>query len=402
MEIYLTMPKPGETIREGLIIQWLKHEGEEVFEKDPLVELETEKAVFTYESPFHGKLKKILVSAEESQAIGTPIALFEVSEEEGARYRLLGVGVPVDTSVREEAVPLASKEKPLLSSNIPSQKRNSYSPLIRHLAQEHHLTIEELDRVPRKDLEGRLTKEEVLNYLKNKKSNPKVSEEKDVLLSPIRQRIAQRMMKSAQEIPHAASSVDVDFTEIENFKKTSSQKIKTFSFFVYAIRESLKKFPQFNSSWIEKENKFYRRPFSEMHFAIAVATDRGLMNPVLHQVESMSFFEMIEGLERLEFKAREGNLSVEDSTGGTFAVNNPGAFGGSRCFQIIPFPMSAIIGLNRISDRPWIWQGDLTSRKIAAIDFSFDHRLYDGAEAIQFLEQVKNILEQFPFERVSS
>ncbi len=428
MKIYLTMPKPGETIREGLVVQWLKKAGDAAQENDPLVELETEKAVFTYESPFRGTLQEILISEGKGAAVGVPIALFEVSEEDGKKYLMLGVGRPV---VGEERGERREEKKEIRETQkvSPEPLRHSpqgYSPLIRNLAREHNLTPEELAKIPHTGPGGRLTKEDVLGYVKKNPPQPPFNKRGDSLhpslqrgvggdfervsISPIRKRIAERMERSKNEIPHAACGVDVDFTAIMEYRKKEeaafqkkfSISLTPFYFFLYAVRENLKKYPSFNASFVEENNDAFIRRFSSMNFAVAVATPQGLFNPVIHKAENSSFSKLAEAASNLEKKAKEGKLSVEESTGATFVVNNPGAFGGSRCYQIIPSPLGSIVGMNRIQDRPWVVEGKIVPRKIAEVDMSFDHRLFDGAEVIQFLESLKKILENFPFESVTA
>ena len=421
MEIYLTMPKPGETIREGRVVQWLKSPGDSLEEQESLVELETEKAVFTFESPFRGVLKEILVPEGEQVPVGERLALFQVSEEDGARYKILGVGLPAgeDTSV---GVGIRARPKEGQPQGVaPTPIGSSYSPLIRNLAKEHGISPEDLDRIPRSG--PRLTKDELLGYIKNVgarlprpqsdlqeaggETPPLQSTEYDeIVLSPIRRRIAQKMSESKRQIPHAASSVDVDFTPIwdyaakhsKDFSKRNGIDPTPFYFFLYAVREVLKKFPLFNSHYVEEGGKAKILQFKSLHLGIAVATPQGLLNPVLHRAEGLSFVELIRAVSELGEKAREGRLTVEELTGATFAVNNPGAFGGARCYQIIPSPRVAIVALNRIFKRPWVVGESVQPRHIAALDLSFDHRVLDGADAIQFLEALKKLLENFPFE----
>ena len=428
MKLYLTMPKPGETIHEGVIVKGLKKMGDAVEEKEPLVELETEKAVFTYESPFKGEIGKILVEENSSIAVGSPIALFEVSEEDGQRYLMLGVGMPISSSLPSPLEGEArhggdamgrgegevGKTVRRAQQAVPLQK--NYSPLIRSLAKEQGLSNDELDQIPRSDPRGRLSKEDVLTFLKNKTTVQKSAlptvhlQEGDekVALSIIRNRIAQHMKKSAEQIPKAGSAVDVDASEIWEYCKTHQVEfqnkhqvsLKPFHFFLYAVREALKKFPNFNASYVEEGGKGYWVKHKTIHLGFAVATLQGLFTPVIKNAQTQKFSELCKTLVDLEKKAKEGKLSVDELTGATFVVNNPGAVGGSRCDQIIPLPTVAIIALNRIQKRPWVMKDEIKIRHVVGVDLAFDHRLLDGADGIQFVEEVKKILEHFPFEGV--
>lgn len=177
MQLYFTMPKPGETIREGSVVTWLKNIGENLEEKNPLVELETEKAVFTAESPFRGILKEILVKENESVKVGTPLAIFEVSEEDGEKYSMLGVGVPLGEKGKVElksssVEEMNEVEKSEISGSTQNFLSTNYSPFIRKIAKENHLTLEELEKIPREQTGKRLTKEDVLEYLQHKGGSP--------------------------------------------------------------------------------------------------------------------------------------------------------------------------------------------------------------------------------------
>ncbi len=403
MRLYLTMPKPGETIREGQIIQWLKTEGEKTEEQEGLVELETEKAVFIYDSPFRGVLQQILVPASSQVPVGAPIAIVEVSQEDGERYLMLGVGLPVE---EKESETISSKNSSitLVSSSIsstktPPQKSSStYSPLIRKLAETHQLSLDELDQIPRVHSGGRITKEEVLEYLKARSSPkpPYSVDYEDISLSPIRLRIAQKMEQSKREIPHAATSVDVDFTEGMEFCRQHREvfKMKGFSLtpfilFANAVRRILPKFPNFNAHVISENGKIYLRRFHSLHLGMAVDTEQGLFTPVLHRVEEFGFEDLARQIFEFRKKVRGGKAQVEDLTGATFAINNPGAVGGDRAYQIIPPPLVAIIGINRVQKRPWVVNDQIAVREVCSVDLSFDHRVIDGAEAIRFIEAVK-------------
>ena len=290
------MPKPGETIREGLVVQWMKKEGEKVEEKDPLVELETEKAVFTFESPFRGVLKKILAAEGENKPVASPLALFEVSEEDGNRYLMFGVGMPVDSapspSSQAPSQKTSGQKQKTKDQGLGTRDYSSYSPLIRNMAREHGMSSEELDEIPRSG--DRLTKEDVLKFVQGRggsRTAPTTEEFDRIPLSPIRQRIAKHMIKSHREIPQAASSVDVDLSPILQFKKDHGEEflkkhglsLTPFYFFLYAVREILKKFPTFNSSYIEENGKAFTHQYRSIHLGFAVARRRAFEQSSIRQ-----------------------------------------------------------------------------------------------------------------------
>ncbi|MBF0492296.1 MAG: 2-oxo acid dehydrogenase subunit E2 [Deltaproteobacteria bacterium] len=425
MQLYLTLPKPGETIREGLIIQWLKKEGEFVNEKEPLVELETEKAVFTFESPFRGALKKILVSANENTPVGTKIALFEVNAEDGAKYEMLGVGI-----VRGEGREEGRGEREEGERKRPEESRAEkgeevplslgrgqgegglhselLSPYLRKLIQENHLSEEEVSKIPHSGFEGRLSKEDVLKYLSPKP--PHSSLFTLHVLSPIRQRIAKHLTESIHEIPQAATSVEVDLTAIMEFRKLKSEEFKKnqgfslspFLFFAWAVKDLLQKLPRWNSHLIQENASLKIKQFHRINLSFAASTPQGLMTPVLQNAQNLSFLQLAQGIKALEEKARLGQLSVDELSGGTFLMNNPGALGGNRSHQLLPKPLVGIVALNKIQKRPWVLDEGIHIREISTLDLSFDHRVFDGAEAIQLIEALKGYLENFPFDLVES
>lgn len=422
MQLYLTMPKPGETIREGLIIQWLKNEGEFVDEKDPLVELETEKAVFTFESPFRGTLQKILVSANENTPVGTKIALFEVSKEDGEKYEMLGVGIAGDevipSAIKQEKVVIPAEAGIPLNPRDPCLRRDDnevLSPYLHKLIRENHLSEEEVSKIPHTGFEGRLSKEDLLGYISRKSPTapkPKSSSKELyelIPLSPIRQRIAKHLTESVHEIPQAATSVDVDLTALMEFRKSKSEAFKKsqgfslspFLFFAFAVKNLLIKYPRWNSHVVTEGHSINIQQFQPINLSFAASTPQGLMTPVLQSAQNLGFIDLAQSLKKLEEKARLGQLSVAELSGGTFLMNNPGALGGSRAHQLLPKPLVGIVALNKIQKRAWVVGEGIYIREISTLDLTFDHRVFDGAEAIQFVEALKEYLENFPFDLVN-
>ncbi len=423
MQLYLTMPKPGETIREGLIIQWLKKEGEFVDEKDPLVELETEKAVFTFESPFRGTLQKILVSANENTPVGTKIALFEVSKEDGEKYEMLGVGIvgagfsrPQSDIKESQLEKVEQNFMPIEGGRTPPlHEESKLSPYLHKLIRENHLSEEEVSKIPHTGFEGRLSKEDLLGYISRKSPTapkPKSSSKELyelIPLSPIRQRIAKHLTESVHEIPQAATSVDVDLTALMEFRKSKSEAFKKsqgfslspFLFFAFAVKNLLIKYPRWNSHVVTEGHSINIQQFQPINLSFAASTPQGLMTPVLQSAQDLGFIELAQSLKKLEEKARLGQLSVAELSGGTFLMNNPGALGGNRAHQLLPKPLVGIVALNKIQKRAWVVGEGIYIREISTLDLTFDHRVFDGAEAIQFVEALKEYLENFPFDLVN-
>ena len=396
MQLALTMPQFGESITEALIVRWLKNEGDEVREQEPLVELETEKSVFSYESPFRGRLQTILGAPNLQVKVGTEIAHFEVEDRLAKKYLSMGIGreVGVEAPVAQPASVVVPK--PATVTSPPSPTPSSLPPLIRSLAKEHGVPLAEVERLKGTGPGGRMTKDDFLKFLETQGSAGVASGVKVIPVSPIRARIAEKMSLSKREIPHAGTGVDADLTRIEEWRATSG-KYSALAFVLFKAIPALKKFPVLNSSYRQKDGKGVIEEYPYVHLGIATATSQGLMVPVLRHADQLSFQDLVKrGTELIE-KARAGRLSVEELTGGTFTVNNTGALGAIRSSQVIPPPQAGILAVNRIVRRPWVVNNEIKIRSILSLDLAFDHRLVDGDAACGFLEELRKELENFDF-----
>lgn len=395
MKTSLAMPQFGESVTQAVIVRWLKKEGETVKEGEPLLELETEKSVFAYESPFEGMLSKILQPENTEVKVGVMIAEFDVSAERGKKYGILG------TVAGSEKVGAGLKTAPT---------RRKLSPLVRSLIKEHNLSDAELDQIKPSGPEGRLTKEDILNHLQAKQgeglpasSKPGI---KTIPLTAIRARIAEKMVLSKQKIPHAGCSIEVDMTEIVNWRRKENEAFKAregFSisylpFAIVAVTKIMAQHPLFNSSLKELEGKKWIEQYDYVNAGLAVATDMGLLLPVIKNAHQKNFLELTREVNRLSLKGKKGELSVEELTGGTFTFNNSGALGAIRSQQVIPPPQVAILAMNRIVRRPWVLkdkQETIAVRSIVDLDLAFDHRIIDGDHAVRFLVAIREQLENF-------
>lgn len=419
MLIALTMPQFGESITQARIVHWLKKEGDTVAEQEPLVEMETEKAVFSYESPFRGKIVKVLEKDEAEAPVGKEIAHFEVSEEDGKKYLSLGIGKKISGDVAPEksvspskgAAAAASQEgtvSPKSATPTPapqaSPSGSKLAPLIRSLAKEHGLSIEEAEKIPGTGPGGRVTKEDFLKYMAQASPVEPIKKERigvrTIPLAPIRARIAENMVLSKQKIPHAGCSIDVDLTVIEKWRAAQQKPPGYLAFTVMAALKAVKNHAVINSSFKETEGKKWIEQYDFVHLGLAVATEQGLMVPVIHNAHERPFKEIVSEIERLVDGARKGTLKVDDLTGATFTINNVGAVGAVRAAQIVPYPQGAILALNRAVRRPWAAGDNIEIRTIMSLDIAFDHRIIDGDRAGRFLVDVAKNLENFDFSQI--
>ncbi|MBI2981556.1 MAG: 2-oxo acid dehydrogenase subunit E2 [Deltaproteobacteria bacterium] len=386
MKIALTMPQFGESITEALIVRWLKKEGDEAKEQEPLIEMETEKSVFSYESPFKGKLSKILLGENQKAPVGKEIAYFEVADSLGEKYLSMGIGKVVGGSEATSSGPVVGTSG------------KGLSPLIRSMAKDHNIPIEEVEKWAGTGPGGRLTREDFQKQLDSRgEKEDSAKDPKIVVLTPIRARIAEKMLLSKKEIPHASTGLDVDVTLIDDWRKKNNLKLGYLPFLLSAVLPALKKFPLLNSSLKGQGSEQRIEEYSSIHLGIATSTSQGLMVPVLKNADRRRFSEIVEEMGRLIGKAREGRLELSELTGATFTVNNTGALGAVRSGQIIPHPQSGILAVNRVTRRPWVVNEKIEIRSILPLDLAFDHRIVDGEAACGFLTEVKARLERFDF-----
>lgn len=389
------MPQPGETITEGTIVNWIAKVGDKIHEGQMIVELETEKAVFEYESPYEGKLLEILEPANKTVPVGNPIALFEVEEAKANNYSMLGIGKKTGDQ-KTESKPQATMTKPI-SPKGPAKT----SPLIRRLMQEYHIEPEALDFIEGTGPGGRITKENLQTYLANKK-NP--SGEEDVVVepcSPVRVRIAEHMVKSKKIIPHAHISLSVDVTRVvehrervkEAFKKQYGIGLGYLPLLFPALKKAILRHPLVNASFREEQKSM--AIYKKINLGIAVGLEKGLFIPVIHHAEKMNYLEFAKEADDLLGRANSGKLTVTDLTGVTFTFNNYGFYGTTIGVQIILPPQSSTLGMGVIQKRSWVVGDEIKIRHVSDLTLAFDHRLMDGRDAGLFLLSLKKSLENF-------
>ncbi|GEM_PF-309642 len=456
----LPMPQPGETITEGVVVRWLKKVGETVAEKEPVVELETAKAVYDYESPIAGTLTKIITPEGSEQKVGQPLAYFSCDDTVAKKYLRLGVAVEIDAQGEavkgtakigasmgfdSNAATVASKSAPTVVAPTSTTAKAEFPAFILAIAAEHKIGASELATMRGTGLGGRLTKQDVVNYAtassvagdrspETATASPVAGDRSPVTATPnavtavtgdrrpatdnrlplqmagatrtepgaIRRRIAENMVLSKMTIPHAGSAVSIDMTDLiafrestkAAFEKQHGAKLRLAPFFIFAVREGLKKFPVCNNFYfIDAAGKHTIEAHPFINFGIAVGTPKGLLVPVLKNAQDKDFVTLAKESHVLMEKAAIGKLSPDEMTGATLTINNPGALGSVRGHQVIPYPQSAIIGFQAILELPRFVHSQCVPRQIMEVNISFDHRLIDGVEAVGLIRTVQDILE---------
>ncbi len=404
----ITMPQLGESVTEGIIGRWLKQPGDRVARDEPLVEVITDKVNAEIPSPVAGVLERISAVEGTVVPVGQEIA-FVAAE-----------GEVVETE-REPAVVTAghaTASAPEAAEKETDGEMPRSSPLVRKLAREHGLDLRQIRGT---GLGGRVTREDVENYLRENRAasagglatppaevppgeEPPVSprppgSDERLTLTPMRRTIAQRMAQSVREIPHAWLLMEVDVTGMvrlreeikESFRRTEGVELTYLPFVMKAAVEALREFPIVNSTWSDGQIVLKHA----INLGVAVALDDGLVVPVIPNADQKSISGLAHALAEIVGRARAGKLTVADVEGGTFTVNNTGAFGSVASQPIINYPQAAILNMEAIVKRPVVIDDAIAIRSMMNLCLSFDHRILDGATAGKFLQSVKRRLESW-------
>lgn len=406
----VTMPQLGESVTEGTIVAWLKSEGDSVALDEPLCEIETEKVTAELPSPVAGVLRRILVPQGETVVVGT--ALCEVEEAGGAAaVRSSGVA---RAEVGPRAARMAALDTPGTSASRAEApgggRRRFFSPAVQRLAELHGV---DLSLVRGTGIGGRVTRKDVEAYVARggagvtppSSAEPEAppvgavgSAGADVSVVPlvgVRKTIAENMTRSNREVPQAWTMVEVDMTRLAARRtalegQLRGRKVTFLPLFIEAVCRALREHPRLNARLEDGEVRVWRR----LNIGVAVATDWGLVVPVLHDAGELSAEGLAVRLEELVRRARERQLTVGDVEGGTFTVNNTGAFGSIASKPLVLPPQVAIVTLEQVVRRPMVVGEDaLAIRPVANVCLSFDHRALDGLEAGRFLATLRGYLE---------
>ncbi|MEK4147397.1 dihydrolipoamide acetyltransferase family protein [Robertmurraya sp. FSL W8-0741] len=412
----IKMPQLGESVTEGTISKWLVSAGDKVNKYDPLAEVMTDKVNAEIPSSFSGVIKELIANEGDTLAVGEVICSVEV---EGS------------VSEADEETPAAQNEADFSSTNALLDATNSkarYSPAVLKLSQEHGI---DLNLVQGSGAGGRITRKDILKIVESgqipksvqaetppakpqaqtaKQSAPVPSipvgaGDTEIPLTGVRKAIAANMLKSKHEIPHAWTMIEVDVTNLveyrnmvkDEFKNKEGFNLTFFAFFVKAVAQALKEFPQMNSMWAG--DKIVQK--KDINISIAVATDDALFVPVIKAADEKTIKGIAREITEYATKVRAGKLTSEDMQGGTFTVNNTGSFGSVQSMGIINYPQAGILQVESIVKRPVVINGMIAVRDMVNLCLSLDHRVLDGLVCGRFLQRVKEILEHTSKENTS-
>lgn len=399
MAVEIKAPQFPESVADGTIACWHKQAGEAVTRDELLVEIETDKVVIEVVSPTDGVLDHVL--KQEGDTVESLELLAHIQSGAGV------VTNPVTSTAKDQSdIAAAASDS---NSGNPNLEDLKLSPAVRKLVAEHQLDVSSIQGTGKG---GRILKEDVEQYLsKGPASAPSPAvpvaqaaeplvgrrEEKRVPMTRLRARVAERLMQAKNNTAMLTTFNEVNMAPImsmrkqykEAFEKTHQVKLGFMSFFVRAATEALKRYPAVNAS-IDGTDIVYHGFYD---IGVAVSSDRGLVVPILRDVDDNSLAETEQQIVEYGKKAKEGKLSIDEMTGGTFTISNGGVFGSLLSTPILNPPQTAILGMHKIQERPMAVKGEVKILPMMYLALSYDHRLIDGKEAVQFLVTIKELIE---------
>ena len=395
MTIEVRVPQLPESVADATLVAWHKKPGDTVSRDENLVDLETDKVVLEVPAPAAGVIKELKAQNGATVTSGQLLAILE----EGAA----ATTAPAAPAARP-AAKSSAKEEPVAAAKSASAEK--LAPSVRRLVEEHKLDAGAIEGSGR---DGRITKSDVLSHLAPKPPavaatsqapalGPSAGRgERRVAMTRLRTRIAERLIQAQSTAAMLTTFNEVDLKAVnelrarykDRFEKEHGARLGFMSFFVKAAIEALRRFPLVNAS-VDGSDIVYHEFYD---IGVAVSTDRGLIVPVLRDADALSFGEIEKAVLGYASRAREGSLTLEELTGGTFTITNGGVFGSLLSTPILNMPQSAILGMHKIQERPVVVGGEIVVRPMMYLALTYDHRLIDGREAVQFLVAVKDALE---------
>ncbi len=419
----ILVPVLGESISEATVAKWLKNIGDSVKTDEPIVELETDKVNLEVPSPINGILSGI--NAKDGAVVAVGAVLGSISEndnlsdekeikkvipqkQENNNVVNLDVEKKKEPKIFDEEQPLilTKEEEPLILIKDAKEKvtpvikeiKENLSPAVRKMVAEKDIDIE---KIKGSGKGGRIVKGDLIDMMG---TNPKPSErkikygqEERIKMTRLRQTIAKRLKQAQENAAILTTFNEVDMSSIiemrkenqEDFQKRYGIKLGFMSFFIKACVVGLKNFPAINAE-IDGEEIVYKNYYN---ISFAVGTERGLVVPVLRNVDELSFADIEKNIKSISEKARDGKLAIEDLQGGTFTISNGGVYGSMLSTPILNPPQSGVLGMHNIVERPIVIDGDIKVKPVMYLALSYDHRIIDGKDSVSFLKLVKENLE---------
>lgn len=388
MATEIKAPVFPESVADGTIATWHKQAGEFASRDEVICEIETDKVVLEVVAPADGTVSKIIKGEGDTVLSAEIIAEFEAG------------GAAATTAPAVADAPAQAEVAPTPAASTVNADSKDQAPAVRKALAETGINPADVNGTGRG---GRITKEDIANHqAKPASANvaPLVGErvEQRVPMTRLRKRVAERLLSATQETAMLTTFNEVNMKPImdmrkqykDAFEKRHGARLGFMSFFVKAATEALKRYPAVNAS-IDGDDIVYHGYYD---IGVAVSSDRGLVVPVLRDTDRMNYADVENGIAAYAAKAREGKLSIEEMTGGTFTITNGGTFGSLLSTPIINPPQTAILGMHAINDRPMAVNGEVVILPMMYLALSYDHRLIDGKEAVGFLVTIKQLLEE--------
>ncbi|MES1192418.1 MAG: 2-oxoglutarate dehydrogenase complex dihydrolipoyllysine-residue succinyltransferase [Steroidobacter sp.] len=385
MSIEVKVPQLPESVSDALLAKWHKKAGDAVTRDENLIDLETDKVMLEVPAPATGVLKEIRMQNGATVTSGQVLAIIEAG-----------------ATATASATPAASTIQKAEVKPVEKTAAEKSGPAARHMMEQNKVNPAEIAATGK---DGRVTKGDVIQHLSQpaKQAAPVslpaagARTEQRVPMTRLRARIAERLVQAQSTAAMLTTFNEVDLTAVndirarykDKFEKTHGVKLGFSSFFIKASIEALRKFPAVNAS-IDGNDIVYHEYYD---MGVAVSTDRGLMVPVIRNAENLSFAELEAAVGNYAKRAREGSISLEELTGGTFTITNGGVFGSLLSTPILNMPQVAILGMHKIQERPVVVDGQIVIRPMMYLALTYDHRIVDGRDSVQFLVAIKEALE---------
>jgi len=435
----IIVPALGESITEATISKWIKNQGEQVKEDEPIVELETDKVNVEVPSPAEGVISKINFKTGDTVEVG---ALLGIISSQGNKVISSEKVVPITKSIKQEKKREGIKEEKnllifdekesdsneeemeqplilnqqvkeemvqplILNQDISENKEssqdknlsNELSPAVRKIVNEKKIDV---NKVQGTGKDGRILKSDLIELMgqppQPSERKIKYGPEEVIKMTRLRLTIAKRLKEAQENAAILTTFNEVDMSNIiqmrkdyqEDFQKKFSVKLGLMSFFVKACIVGLKNFPAINAE-IKENNIIYKNYYN---IGFAVGTDRGLVVPVLREADEMSFANIEKNINTISDKAMDGKLAIQDLQGGTFTISNGGVYGSMLSTPILNPPQSGVLGMHNIIERPISKEGEILSKPMMYLALSYDHRIVDGKDSVSFLKCIKEHLEE--------
>jgi len=429
----MVMPKMGESIMEGTILGWLKKEGDKIEQDESILEVATDKVDTEIPSTHDGTLEKILAKKGDVIEVGKPIAVISTTEKTAVKKESPKPSKPkkVSTASAKEAVEI-EKEKTTPSNGSSHSDKSTgrfYSPLVLNIARQENISMQELESISGTGKEGRVTKKDILAYVKTQKQKRDIAfpSQEDILTEPfpetflavngedeiiemnrMRKMIAERMVTSKRVSPHVTSFVEADVTNIvywrnrnkTEFKQREGDNLTFTPIFIESVIKAIHDYPMINVS--VDGDKIIKK--SNINIGLAVALQNGnLIVPVIHNADQLNITGLTKKVNDLAKRARKNSLKPDELTGGTYTVSNVGSFGNLMGTPIILQPQVAILALGAVVKKPAVIEtplGDTIGiRHKMFLSHSYDHRVVDGSLGGMFVRRVADYLERFDVNR---